>query len=297
MNIFISNNNVPGANTINLGNHLYPILVGLTFYEKIIEQHKFEDINIYFCNECEEKYNFKQKISIYIISKFPLLKKRINFVSYNNFSQLLSSSNYIEYTKLNIDDISIEKDIYIYGYCQSAKYIDFDRIRYYFLNSPVYDYINVLYGDNINEYVSIHIRRGDYLKDGNLEIYFTLSKEYIVDVIDKFFKNDKFVIISDDIQWCKDNLSDITTNDVKFIDVKNPNYMPEFYMLIDLCIPIITKGNIVSPSSFCMFGASINPNKNIIINDPYYKKKELNEDEKLKIVPSWAKKHTILTYN
>lgn len=293
MNIFINNNNVKFANTIRIGNHLYPILVGLSFYENIIEQHKNVNVNIYFCNECEEKYNFKQKISEYIISNFPLLKKRINFITYNEFEQLFSASDTIEYTKLNLNDISVDKDIYIYGFCQSVTYINFDKIRYYFLESPIYNYIKILYGNNINEYVSIHVRRGDYLDEHNSQIYFTLNKEYIIDVIHRYFKDDKFIIISDDIQWCKENLSDITDNDIKFADKKYDNIL-ETEILVDLCIPIITKGNIVSPSSFGMFGASINLNKNMVINKPYYKKMELNKDNELKIVPIWAKEHNII---
>ena len=114
-----------------------------------------------------------------------------------------------------------------------------------------------------------------------------------MDVIHTYFKDDKFIIISDDITWCKENLSDITNNDIKFVDKKCENAL-EIDILVDLCIPIITKGNIVSPSSFCMFGASINLNKNMVINKPYYKNLELNKDNELKIVPIWAKEHNII---
>ena len=130
MNIFINNNNVDFAYNMRLGNHLYPILVGLSFYENIIEQHKNVEVNIYFCNECEEKYNFKQKISEYIISNFPLLKERINFIAYNKFQQLFFASDTIEYTKLNLNDIPVDKDIYIYGFCQSATYLILSKLIY-----------------------------------------------------------------------------------------------------------------------------------------------------------------------
>lgn len=294
MNIFISNNDCHDASSLRLGNHIYPILVGLTFYENIIEQHPNEVVNIYFCNECENIYNNKRKVSEFFISNFPLLKNRINFITYDNFETLFNASDTIAYTKLDINNVSTNKDIYIQGFCQTITYIDFNKIRYYFLDSPVFDYIKQIYGDDIDEYVSIHIRRGDYLRFGNQTVYFTLDKKYILNVIQNYFNDDKFIIISDDIKWCKENLSDISINGVKFADAQHPGYMSEIYMLVDLCIPIITKGNIASPSSFGMFGASINPNKNMVVNTPYYKKMELNNDDTLNIVPSWAKRQPII---
>lgn len=287
MNILINNNNCANSNLLRLGNHLYPILVGLTFYENIKEQYPNELVEIYFCNEYEN--NSEQKFSEYFLLNFPLLKNRINFISNKQFKELLEINNIIDYMKVDINDITIQ-DIYIQGYCQNVQYINFDKIRYYFLESPIYDFIHYLYG-NVENYVSIHIRRGDYLQKQNTEIYYTLDKQYIINVIQTYFKNDKFIIISDDISWCKQNLSDIS-NVVEFVDIKYN--MLDIYIMVDLCIPIITKGNIVSPSSFCMFGASCNSNKNMVINTPYYKQLELNYDPNLNIIPTWAIKYPII---
>jgi hypothetical protein len=98
--------------------------------------------------------------------------------------------------------------------------------------------------------------------------------EYIERVINKYFKGNSFICVSDDITWCKENLAFI--KDIVFVD--NRTYFEGINStLIDFFIPMLCKANICSPSSFGMASAIMNPNKHLIINTPYYKNEEFNK--------------------
>jgi hypothetical protein len=54
-----------------------------------------------------------------------------------------------------------------------------------------------------NADVSLHIRRGDYLTDQNMNL---LSIDYYHDAIEEMGMDKTYVVFSDDINWCKSNL-------------------------------------------------------------------------------------------
>lgn len=85
---------------------------------------------------------------------------------------------------------------------------------------------------DIAERVALHIRRMDYAeyKDGA----YLLTKDQIDDVISKYLKDgdNKFIVFSDDIEWCKQNISN-SKIDIIFHepDVKSYNDL----VLMSLC--------------------------------------------------------------
>lgn len=103
------------------------------------------------------------------------------------------------------------KDKYIYGYFQSEKYFDNikDIIKRDFTLWNILDNDNkrILNDIKNNNSVSIHIRRGDYLKIADTQsictlLYYQRAIEKICSIIEK----PKFYIFSNDISWCKKNL-------------------------------------------------------------------------------------------
>jgi hypothetical protein len=99
-----------------------------------------------------------------------------------------------------------------------------------------------------NNPVSIHVRRGDYVKHPN---YWVVTPEYIQAALEQFSDNEyTFLIFSDDIQWCKE----IFPEGVIFMEGNN--------QFEDLCLMSLCNHNIISNSTFSWWGAFLNKNKN-----------------------------------
>jgi hypothetical protein len=107
------------------------------------------------------------------------------------------------------------------------------------------------------ETVSIHIRRGDYL---NHDVFCKLDAEYYLSAMNKFdTDNVRFVVFSNDIQWCKDNLP--RTKDIVFLDRGQTDYS-------DLVLMSLCDHNIIANSSFSLWAAIFNKNKNKLVVCP-----------------------------
>ncbi|MDR1285583.1 MAG: alpha-1,2-fucosyltransferase [Campylobacteraceae bacterium] len=153
------------------------------------------------------------------------------------------------------------KNLYLNGYWQNEKYfLDIkDIIVKEFtlkksINENATKYMKFIKNSNS---ISIHVRRGDYLKtDSFLGIeYYRKAYAYILDKIDNF----SFFIFSDDIEWCKENLNFIANP----IFVENTTNELE-----DLELMKNAKHNIIANSSFSWWAAWLNTNKDKIIIAP-----------------------------
>jgi len=107
----------------------------------------------------------------------------------------------------------------------------------------------------INKYpnpVSIHVRRGDYVKHPG---YWVVTPEYIQEALN-YFTDQKhtFLVFSDDIEWCKH----VFPEGVVFIEGNN--------QFEDLCMMSLCNHNIIANSSYSWWGAFLNknPNKKVI---------------------------------
>lgn len=103
------------------------------------------------------------------------------------------------------------------------------------------------------ELVSIHVRRGDYLLPHHHH-FCKLNNDYYGEAIQHFIKDIEkyhFVIFSNDIEWCKENL--IEGDMVTFI---NPGIDCVDLILMSLC-----DHNIIANSSFSWWAAFKNKNK------------------------------------
>jgi hypothetical protein len=169
------------------------------------------------------------------------------------------------------------QDIAIKGYFQSYKYFDNDLICER-LSPP--ESVDVFLQDHYpelltGEFTSIHVRRGDYLKA--LYKHPVCSKRYYQNAIKSIGENERFVVISDDIDWCKKNIS---SKNITFIENSNS--------VIDFFIPTFCKNNIISNSSYGWWGAYLNKNseKVVIAPDPWFGFRNSNNTEDLLPV-SW----------
>jgi len=112
--------------------------------------------------------------------------------------------------------------------------------------------IKILYGFGIyankRDYVSIHVRRTDYA--GNSFYVDLMNTDYYQKAMD-MFPNEKFMVFSDDIEWCKkqDIFKDCLFSEKKD-EVQDMNEMA------------MAKHNIIANSSYSWWAAYLNPNEN-----------------------------------
>lgn len=150
------------------------------------------------------------------------------------------------------------KDLIIDGYFQSEKY--FKRsvvLDLYRITDELRKKIWNICGNILEkgETVSIHVRRGDYLKLPHALPF--CGKSYYKNAIQYIGEDKIFIICSDDIDWCKKNF---IGKRYYFIENTTP--------LLDLYIQSLCTHNIISNSSFSWWGAWLNENSNKIVIAP-----------------------------
>jgi len=191
-----------------------------------------------------ETYGIKKwKYDIYFDSHF-------NYVLDNNLIYKEPFFHYKEIKGKNID---------LNGYFQSEKYfIQFeDEIRK--LYNPKKEIISELrkkYGDLLKNSISIHIRRTDYVEKQNYHPLQTIDYyNESINYIKKRKHIENILVFSDDINWCKNNMS----NEYDYIQ----NSEIEDMFLMSLC-----ENNIIANSSFSWWASWLNQNTNKIIIAP-----------------------------
>jgi hypothetical protein len=162
---------------------------------------------------------------------------------------------------------NIPRDCYLVGYWQSEKYFQdaISTIRADFTFKSPLTNRNAELAEQIRQVsaVSLHVRRGDYVKNPETNAthglcsldYYLVAIQYIAERVER----PHFFIFSDDMDWVKDNLK--IGFPCQYVD---HNQRAESYndmRLISLC-----RYHIIANSSFSWWGAwlSLNPNKIVI---------------------------------
>jgi hypothetical protein len=181
---------------------------------------------------------------------FTNIFRNIKFVNEFKDYYLHNPSQPIEYSEIP----NIPQNLRLMGYYQNEKY--FNNIRkeildLFSIDSDTLNFLNQKYSEIINgETCSIHVRRGNYVQKSD---YHPLqSTEYYKKAISIIGEDLMYVIFSDDINWCRENLNFIKN---KTFIVGNVDYQ-ELY-LMSMC-----NNNIIANSSFSWWGAWLNNNKN-----------------------------------
>ena len=200
-----------------------------------------------------------------------LLKKNMEFVKYcyekkmskilNKFGIYVARQGYISFDNFKCDDK------YVLGYFESSLY--FDDIKEIIVkeftpkqnkrvsNKKLYEYI-----EN-NESVCVTIRRGDFVENEEFKKnHYICTPDYFVDSM-KFIQNmipdAKFIVFSDDIEWCKKNIS--FPGEVRFESGKDPVW--EKLRLMYSC-----KHFIISNSTFSWWAQYLSQNDKKIVVAP-----------------------------
>ena len=158
------------------------------------------------------------------------------------------------------------------GYFQSSKYFSKYRdkiLELFQLSSQEQKYVDDYFSKVKSEFkeckqvVSLHVRRGDYLKLP--DFHTNLTMEYYTKAIENF-PSALFMVFSDDIEWCKEN-----------IKIPNVHYVSE-RDVIDLSLMSKCDSHILANSSFGWWGAYLNtkPDKKVVAPSRWFVKDDLD---------------------
>ena len=146
----------------------------------------------------------------------------------------------------------------INGYLQTPKYFEHCgseiKKEFEFQDSIKENAVKALPKDKL---VSIHVRRTDYL---NKPDYHTnLQIDYYRNALEHFDGHAP-IVFSDDIDWCKENLSDLAKT-VYFSE--NPPADGNNGVYIDLCMMTLCDAHIIANSSFSWWGSYLGGGKTV----------------------------------
>lgn len=159
-----------------------------------------------------------------------------------------------------------DKECYIDGYWQSEEYFqgveDVVRRTFQFPAFTEQENLKLEQIVKTKQSVSLHVRRGDYVGVTRFvslgkTYYYQSAIEYIKSIIEKPL----FVVLSDDIEWCKENL-DLPADSI-FVTWNQGNKSYRDMQVMSIC-----KHNIIANSSFSWWGAWLNNNPEKLVIAP-----------------------------
>ncbi|MCD4780902.1 MAG: alpha-1,2-fucosyltransferase [Candidatus Omnitrophica bacterium] len=193
-----------------------------------------------------------------------------------------------EHFHVNPDFFHLNNSVYLDGYWQSEKY--FENIKEQLRNELTYKKPSTDENKDMlaeisstkNPTVSLHIRRGDYVKDPRItRVLYSCQLDYYhkaVETIAQKVSNPFFYVFSDDVPWCHKHLR--LHHAYKVISHNPPGQEWEDFRLMTAC-----QHHITANSSFSWWGAWLDhtPQKIIISPLKWFKNKNYNDKD---LIPS-----------
>lgn len=251
-----------------LGNHLFQIALILHFLKMSQRCNKYRQIVFKYSHDTGNKYNLPRKTFWKT-----LFNDQFNVLGNDEFNKINFSMFYEgEHHKFAMLPYDSNDNILFKGYFQSFKYIDDDirqqMINYLYSNKDIfttslnkYDLIKQFFGNEIgdNDMVSLHIRRTDYILESHY--HYNLDLDYYKRAIEITGKK-YIVIFSDDIEWCKTNITtdDLNCNAIYFVDINNVE--------IEFITMSLFKHNIIANSTFSLWASFIGSHQDKIVVCP-----------------------------
>lgn len=240
-------------NTGRLGNQLFQIAATLSHAANVGDKAQFTnwEYNKYFINPIDDNLDTTYDCKFANIMHNPLLALQFEY-----------------------KPLPPEKNVILHGFFQSEKYFidNIDLIINHF--KPKNEFLRVVRDAgaeflNLQNTVAMHVRRGDYLSKPDCHPALSETDYYQKAILEICKYNDfelplksriNFVVFSDDIAWCKANLSvpnDITT--MHFVEGNSD--------IVDLFLMAQCKNHIIANSSFSWWAAWLA--KNLFFGNHY----------------------------
>jgi len=155
-------------------------------------------------------------------------------------------------------------NVLIKGFRQSEKYFKKYRpqiLDMFRLGDDKIDYLDTKYGDVLANSVSVHVRTGADRPETYAKAYYELYKHdsdsYYTEALKLALDNDSniknILVFSDNIEWCKSNLSDVLSKlNVVYVEGEDD--------YIDIVLMSMCTHNIIANSTFSWWSAWLNEN-------------------------------------
>ena len=178
----------------------------------------------------------------------------------NDIPYMRHISNLYKETDYCYKPIPYSKDMLLIGSFSGEKYIGNRRreILDLFLDRDIVSNLKKGFGAILNNSVSLHVRRGDYLDIP--DVYLQLDRSYYnkaLRIIKSKTQVDNVLVFSDDIKWCKENLN-----------IPNVYYSECMLDYGDMYLMSLCSHNIMANSSFSWWGSYLNRNPRKIVVAP-----------------------------
>ncbi len=267
--------------TGGLGNQMFQYAFGRYLAYKHKTQLKLHFINALYNTQRDyelDVFNIKATLaSKQDLNNFKIVTNKVS----NRILYLLDERLGLQFNKnivtekypyiFNSQYFNIPNNSYIQGFFNDKRYFILIEsiIRKEFTLKHLLDRLNLIIINQMKKInsVSIHVRRGDYLTKNNKGAFVGIDY-YIkaIKKINKLVKNPYFYIFSDDLDWCRMQISPLLIN----FKTINYNFGKNAYR--DMVLMSHCKHNIIANSTFSWWGGWLNKNKNKIIIEPYLNK-------------------------
>lgn len=228
------------------------------------------------------KASVASKFLLAMIHNQKLYYRVIRKLLFNNLNKVKQKGN--EFIPL-LNEVAAP--VYLEGYFQSEKY--FNNIRNELLQEfefPQLDKENIVQLNKINSFpnsVSIHVRRGDYLKSVAAQFHGLLPHSYYKQAIELLkisVANPHYFIFSDDAEWCITHFSFLGDNYTVIEGNDATNSWKDMFLMTQC------KHHIIANSSFSWWGAWLSEwaDKTVIAPKQWFVSEESN-NESINIIP------------
>ena len=209
-----------------------------------------------------------QKENVFLFSGFGLFGRIKRKFFWKRSSEIIESKSQQFYFSNDLYGKEGQNNYYL-GFWQSYKYFESisNLVQRNFTFPSLTENKNLelysLIESNKAKTVSIHVRRGDYLK--NKDLLESCNLDYYKNAIKKIeevVEEPLYLIFSNDMNWCKENLK---LFNAKYIDWNTSHQAYRDMQLMSLCA-----NNIIANSTFSWWGAFLNSNDNKTVIAPKY---------------------------
>jgi hypothetical protein len=156
----------------------------------------------------------------------------------------------------------------LHGHLESYKYFENAdsevKKDYTFKDSILESALNYHKKNKINNSVCINVRRGDFIKFQ--DHHAVCTENYYFQCIESLGKDRQYLIISDDIEWCK---TVFLGSNCIFLDIQEDKiYKPHF----DMCVGSLCDDFIIANSTFSWWMSYLGKNKDkvVFMPDPWF---------------------------
>jgi hypothetical protein len=250
-----------------IGNNLFQIAAGVSLAKRNYTDVCFYTGSYYapFPDNCS-LYDYLQQFKSNILRNVTIKPGTPDFEGHYEEEQYA-------YTAIPYKDNSL-----VEGFFQSERYFEKETVRQIFdIDDDSKAYITQKYGHLLKTGItSINVRRGDYFKE--LDNHCITSMSFFKKAIKRIGKDKNYLLISDDIAWCK-----------KMFRGKNFFFVEGEKPIFDLYIQTQCTNNIISNSSFSWWAAWLNnnPDKIVICPNPWFGVAKQHYDTSDLIPPEW----------